>query len=147
MLVLAIFLIAAAGAADPKEGGWRPLFDGTDLAAWTSAAGQQPSKGWVVEDGTLVRKEPAGDLWTGVRFGDFVLDLEFQTTGNSGVFIRTDKPTDNVPSWADGRHARPGRAEGGLLGVPPDGAARQGAARSRLRKHVADRTCPTPSSR
>jgi hypothetical protein len=33
ILVLAVFLIAAAAAAVPKEGGWRPLFDGTDLAA------------------------------------------------------------------------------------------------------------------
>jgi Domain of Unknown Function (DUF1080) len=95
ILVVAVFL-AATGTADPKEGGWRPLFDGTDLAGWTSATGQQPGKGWIVDDGALVRKEPAGDLWTRDRFGDFILDLEFQTTGNSGVFIRTDKPTDNA---------------------------------------------------
>ena len=38
IIVLAVFL-AATGTADPKEGGWRPLFDGTDLAGWTSAAG------------------------------------------------------------------------------------------------------------
>ena len=112
ILVLAVFLIAAAEAADPKEGGWRPLFDGTDLAAWTSAAGQQPGKGWVVEDGALVRKEPAGDLWTGVRFGDFVLDLEFQTTGNSGVFIRTDKPTDNVQTGLEVQIEQPAKAPG-----------------------------------
>jgi hypothetical protein len=112
ILVLAVFLIAAAGAADPKEGGWRPLFDGTDLAAWTSAAGQQPGKGWVVEDGALVRKEPAGDLWTEVRFGDFVLDLEFQTTGNSGVFIRTDKPTDNVQTGLEVQIEQPAKAPG-----------------------------------
>jgi 3-keto-disaccharide hydrolase len=114
ILVLAVFLVTAIGA-DAKEGGWRPLFDGTDLAGWTSAAGQQPGKGWGVEDGTLVRREPAGDLWTRDRFGDFVLDLEFQTTGNSGVFIRTDKPTDNVqtglevqiepPASAPGKHS------------------------------------------
>ena len=29
-------------------------------------------------------------------FGDFVLDLEFKTEGNSGVFIRTGNPRDNV---------------------------------------------------
>ncbi len=44
----------------------------------------------------MVRKRQAGDIWTKDRFGDFVLDLEFKTTGNSGVFIRTDQPTDNV---------------------------------------------------
>ena len=33
-LVLAIFL-----GAEPREGGWRSLFGGTDLAGWTSAGG------------------------------------------------------------------------------------------------------------
>ena len=63
IVVLAVFL-AATGTADPKEGGWRPLFDGTDLDGWTSAAGQQPSKGWIVDGGALVRKPPtAGLAW------------------------------------------------------------------------------------
>jgi len=45
-----------------------------------------------------------------------VLDLEFETTGKSGVFIRTDKPTDNLETeleiqierpawWAPGKHS------------------------------------------
>ena len=108
ILVLAVFL-AATPTANPNEGGWRPLFDGTDLAGWTSAAGQQPGKGWIVDDGALVRKEPAGDLWTKGRFGDFILDLEFQTTGNSGVFIRTDKPTDNAQTGLEIQIERPAR--------------------------------------
>jgi hypothetical protein len=115
--VLAVFL-AATGTADPKEGGWRPLFDGTDLAGWTSAAGQQPGKGWIVDDGALVRKGTSGDLWTRDRFGDFILDLEFQTTGNSGVFIRTDKPTDNVQTGLEiqiERASRPDRHSCGAL--------------------------------
>lgn len=41
-LRLAVFLVGAARAADPKEHGWHPLFDGTDLAGWISAAGLQP---------------------------------------------------------------------------------------------------------
>ena len=115
-LIIAVFLAGAARAADAEDGGWRSLLGGADLAGWTSAAGQQPGRGWFVEDGALVRKEPAGDLWTRDRFGDFVLDLEFWTTGNSGVFIRTDKPTDNVETgleiqierpvwWAPGKHS------------------------------------------
>jgi hypothetical protein len=113
--ILAVFLAAAARAAEPREGGWRPLFNGADLAGWASAAGREPGKGWVVEDGAIVRKGPAGDLWTKERFGDFILDVEFETTGNSGVFIRTDKPTDNVetgleiqierPAWAASKHS------------------------------------------
>jgi 3-keto-disaccharide hydrolase len=118
VLVLVVFL-GATGMADPKEeGGWWPLFDGTDLAGWTSAAGEQPGKGWIVDNGTLVRKEPAGDLWTRDRFGDFILDLEFQTTGNSGVFIRTDKPTDNVQTGLEiqiERPAKPGKHSCGAI--------------------------------
>lgn len=120
MLPLAVVL-ATTGSADPKDGGWRTLFDGTDLASWTSPAGGQPGRGWIVDDGTLVRKEPAGDLWTRDRFGDFVLDLEFQTTGNSGVFIRTDKPTDNVQTGLEiqiERPARPGKHSCGASTTP-----------------------------
>ena len=35
-------------------------------------------------------------IWTKERFGNFVLDLEFKTEGNSGVFFRTDDPKDCV---------------------------------------------------
>jgi hypothetical protein len=90
-------LIGAPGrAADPAKDGFKELFNGKDLSGWMNAAGKEPGKGWVIEDGALVRKEQSGDIWTKDRYGDFVLDLEFKTTGNSGIFIRTDKPTDNV---------------------------------------------------
>ncbi len=87
--------LAALGAADNQDG-WKVLLDGTDLSAWQNARGGPPGKGWIMEDGAVVRKEQSGDIWTKERFGDFVLDLEFKTEGNSGVFIRTDQPTDNV---------------------------------------------------
>ena len=35
-------------------------------------------------------------IWSKERFGDFILDLEFKTEGNSGLFIRTDNPRDCV---------------------------------------------------
>ena len=58
-----------------------------------NAGGNAPGTGWVVQAGTLALQTPkaGGDLWTRDRFGDFVLELEFKTTGNSGIFIRTDK--------------------------------------------------------
>src|SRR5262249_2192997 len=98
--------------AAPNDDGARPLFNGKDLAGWQNAAGKEPGKGWVVEDGALVRKERAGDLWTKERFGDFVLDLEFQTTGNSGVFIRTDDPGDNVQTGIEIQLERPAARPG-----------------------------------
>ena len=80
-----------AGAAEPK-----PLLNGKDLTGWQNRDGK-PSEGWVVENGAITRKgAKAGDLWTKDRYGDFVLELEYKTQGNSGVFFRTDDPKNNV---------------------------------------------------
>ena len=81
---LLLFFVVAPLARDD----WRSLFDGKSLAGWQNAAGKEPA--WVVEDGALVSREKSGYVWTKQRFGDFVLDLEVKTGGNSGVFIRTD---------------------------------------------------------
>jgi hypothetical protein len=97
ILVAALALAAVASVRAADDAGWTPLFDGKSLAGWTDKAGNAPGKGWAIEDGALVRKDKgAGDLWTKARYGNFVLDLEFKTAGNSGVFIRTDSPKDNV---------------------------------------------------
>jgi hypothetical protein len=72
------------------------LFDGKDLANWQNAGGGAPAEGWVVRDGAMSRESRAGDIWTKDRFGDFVLELEFKTAGNSGIFIRTDNPKSCV---------------------------------------------------
>src|SRR5262245_58995178 len=87
-----LVLWAAPALADD----WKPLFSGKDFAGWQTADGNPVTSGWVVKDGAAVRNSPGGDIWTKDRYGDFVLELEFRTTGNSGVFIRTDDPKDNV---------------------------------------------------
>lgn len=94
LCILALTLAITARAED----GWQVLFDGKDLNAWRSTAGPTPPAGWKIEDGAMCVKKgaKAGYIWTKDRFSDFVLELEFNTTGNSGVFIRTDKPTDPV---------------------------------------------------
>jgi hypothetical protein len=94
--------------ADPGKDGWTILFDGKSLEGWTDRAGQRPGEGWVIEDGALVRKAKAGDIWTKQRFGDFVLELEFKTKGNSGVFIRTDDPKNNVQTGIEIQVDKPG---------------------------------------
>ena len=91
---LALALLPAT-AEDKKQEG-KPLFNGTDFTGWQTAAGQPVTKGWVAKDGAMVRESAVGDIWTKDRFGDFVLELEFKASGNSGVFIRTDNPKDNV---------------------------------------------------
>ncbi len=93
---LALLGGAAVSAQTPaaKSGSWITLFDGKSLDGWTNRDGG-PAK-WEVTDGTMTGKQGSGDVWTKARFGDFVLELEFKTTGNSGVFFRTDDPKDPV---------------------------------------------------
>ncbi len=55
----------------------------------------------------MVRKSRAGDVWTKQRFGDFSLDIEFKTEGNSGIFIRTDDPRDCVQTGIEVQVDRP----------------------------------------
>lgn len=113
--VLGVFAIGPR-AADADEG-WVTLFDGQDLAAWDNGADAAPAAGWVIEDGAAVRKQKAGDLWSKQAFGDFVLELEFKTEGNSGVFIRTGNPRDCVQTGLEmqvERPSAPGKHTGAL---------------------------------
>jgi hypothetical protein len=112
-------LVLAPAVAAGQPGDFRPLFNGTDFAGWQTAAGAPVSKGWVVKDGAMVRESAGGDVWTKERFGDFVLELEFKTAGNSGVFIRTDDPKNNVQTGieiqVDNPAAKPGKHSVGAL--------------------------------
>lgn len=81
----------SALGADENEG-WQSLFNGKDLSGWQGSPGKKPEDGWVVEEGALVRKGRGGDLWTAKPYGDFVLELEFLTEGNSGILFRKPNP-------------------------------------------------------
>ena len=65
------------------------MFDGTSLEGWTRANGK-PTKNWVVEDGTLFRKERGGDLYHRDWYKDFdrTFDFKIQAGGNSGIKYR-----------------------------------------------------------
>jgi hypothetical protein len=91
-IVAVVLLAAGAACADDSK----DLFNGKDFTGWQNAAGDAPAAGWVVEEGAMVCKNRGGYIWTKERFGDFILELEFKTQGNSGVFFRTDKPGDPV---------------------------------------------------
>ena len=109
LLSLPLFALALMpAAADDKTAG-KPLFNGKDFAGWQTADGKPVTKGWVVKDGAMVREAPGGDIWTKDRYGDFVLSLEFKAEGNSGVFIRTDKPKDNVQTGIEIQVDVPGK--------------------------------------
>jgi hypothetical protein len=112
-VILVTLVATSSWAAEPSAtDGWRPLFNGKDLSGWQNAGGKEPGAGWVVEDGAMVRKKSAGDIWTKDRFGDFVLDVEFKTEGNSGIFIRTDNPRDNVQTGIEIQVDRPAKTPG-----------------------------------
>ena len=95
-------------------GEWTILFNGKDLSGWTDALGG-PSK-WTVENGNLNR-QGGGDIWTKARFGNFVLDLEYKTSGNSGVFIRTDEPKNNVQTGIEIQVENPGNPDRHSVGA------------------------------
>jgi len=80
---------------------------GSDLTGWMNSKGdaydgqvETPGKkgpGWTLAEGVLVRSGSGGGyIWTQKRYGDFVLELEVKTRGNSGIFFRTDNVKDPV---------------------------------------------------
>lgn len=103
--------VAAAPAMPTyKVGEWSDLFNGKDFTGWIcrdykKKANVSPDGPWKIADGVLSSQKPSTDIWTAGRFGDFELELEFKhevdapgakpNSGNSGVFLRTDK----LDSW------------------------------------------------
>ena len=81
-------------AARLKPGGTTPLFNGKDLTGWTVNAADPKrvaSKFEVTKEGELAVKNGPGDLKTDKAFGNFVLQIECKSNGeslNSGVFFR-----------------------------------------------------------
>jgi hypothetical protein len=105
--LVAVALSAFAADEAPNADKGKPLFNGTDFTGWQLTDGKPVTKGWVAKDSAMVRETAGGDIWTKDRYGDFVLDLEFKTEGNSGVFIRTDNPKDNVQTGIEIQVDRP----------------------------------------
>jgi hypothetical protein len=106
----------------PSAKGWTTLFNGKDLTGWTDAAGGASK--WVVADGAMSGQKGSGDIWTKARYGDFVLEVEFKTSGNSGVFFRTDNPKDPVQTGIEIQVDNPGGPDKHSVGaiydlVPP----------------------------
>jgi hypothetical protein len=119
--VLMLSLVGVMGAsavltaADPPEKSEfvtiYNLASGNLSSFWQNAQGKAPT-GWEVRDEAMVLKKGGGDIWTKERYGDFVLELEFKTKGNSGIFIRTDKPADPVQTGIEIQVDNPSRNPG-----------------------------------
>jgi hypothetical protein len=101
LIMVCGFLTSLAVQADDSKqtdnardaNGFRPLFNGTDLAGWTTVGSAQ----WKVEDGIIVGGQDgdpkrSGLLTTKDEFLDFELALDFMIDEhgkyNSGVYLR-----------------------------------------------------------
>lgn len=93
-------------AAAPAPAAAVTLFDGKSLDQWMDASGGATK--WIIKDGVMCGQKGSGDIWTKARYGDFTLELEFKTTGNSGVFFRTDNPKNNVQTGIEIQVENPG---------------------------------------
>ncbi len=94
--LVAVLLGGIAGCSTSKpQPVSRALFNGRDLAGWVIMYGGD----WTVEQGILVGRhgtnwstnpEMSGSwLRTERPYQNFILDLEYQVEGNSGIFIRS----------------------------------------------------------
>ncbi|MGF1671613.1 MAG: DUF1080 domain-containing protein, partial [Balneolaceae bacterium] len=94
-------------SANPSEGEWEVLFDGTSIDHWRVYNGDSfPDQGWVIRDDALVFEPPQGDDWTSgldiitkEKYENFHLKLEWQISegGNSGIFYGVlEQPTQAI---------------------------------------------------
>ena len=88
-LILVAGLLSGPVAA---QGGWTPLFNGTDLSGWYVCNGKAP---YTVENGEIVGRtvvdSPNSFLCSRQTYGDFILEYEVwvDTNFNSGMQIRS----------------------------------------------------------
>jgi hypothetical protein len=101
-----VLLSAAALAAEAKKeaayeprvdkDGWEILFDGKDLNAWDV----QPDVWTINEQGELTPAKGGRNIYTKLRYCDFVIELDFKVAANkksnSGVFLRVHNNNDEV---------------------------------------------------
>lgn len=94
-LLSAALLAAGACAALQNRNaapGFRPLFNGRDLAGWVNV--NCAPETWTARDGMIVCSgQPAGVLRTDRMYENFILELEYRHLspgGNAGLFIWSD---------------------------------------------------------
>lgn len=107
-LIPLIAFVSVARATEPntltqeeQAAGWKLLFDGKTTSGWHAIGKTEfPSKGWVVEGGTLkhLAKGGGGDILSNEDYDSFELTWEWKISkaGNSGVKYNLPDPTKNV---------------------------------------------------
>jgi hypothetical protein len=90
--------VASVAQPQPATSEWKVLFDGKSLDAWRGYKSETMPPGWKIENGTLAKDAPVGDIMTKDQFGDFelVLDWKIGEAGNSGIFYRGTQEYDRV---------------------------------------------------
>jgi hypothetical protein len=130
MVFLAAMLQPLCSVADEAA---IALFNGKSLDGWITASGEPVSRGWVVEDGMLVRASRGGSIFTEKEFGEFDLTFEWKIArrGNSGVKYRVafyKKGVYGNPGWLGceyqvfddvGRRTSPEHSTGALYALYP----------------------------
>lgn len=103
-IIAAALEIAGLHASGPGSNldGWKPLFNGRDLAGWRALKSETPGDGWLASHGVLTRARNGGDLVTVDQFADFELNLEWKISkgGNSGILYRVN--LDNGEAYETG---------------------------------------------
>ena len=113
-LILPFFACNATKKATEQKG-YTPLFNHKDLTGWTVAGREK----WYVEDGNLICEsgpyEEYSYLMSDSSFKDFDLQLEFkqESSGNSGVFIRSSIDGVKISGW-QAEVAPKGKHTGGI---------------------------------
>jgi hypothetical protein len=93
-IILAASLVFGFVASSPADDtGFTPLFNGKDLAGWTTylQKNADPAKTWSISDGVIhCTGTPLGYLLTEKEYGNYVLRVQWRfpgKPGNSGVFL------------------------------------------------------------
>jgi hypothetical protein len=101
MIVLVLFVCAAAGAAEPDGPGWVTIFDGKSLEGWK--INEQPDT-WKLQDGMLVAHgERSHIFYVGddKPFVNFELKVEVKAAphSNGGIYFHTRFQESGWPKY------------------------------------------------
>jgi hypothetical protein len=96
VVVMMALVAATLSAAESKDEGWAPLFDGRSLKGWTNMIGGAIPEAWAVKDGILVHQpnKKGGDIITEKTYENFELVWEWmipKKDGNNGVKYRVQQ--------------------------------------------------------
>ena len=87
-VILCLVFSATASAKD-----WISLFDGKTLSGWNSWKTKSAlvEGAWKAEEGSLsLTGKGGGDIYTAEAFENYEFEVEWKTTGNSGILLRVD---------------------------------------------------------